>query len=165
MTTEKTSWGYLPAEIRNQIVESIMQNSCNLGSCLAASREWQVMIEHHNFSRIHLTPERITDLNVVTRRNRFLVRYIWLRIELEEYDCDDCAPEDFEKWDLCDEDNAPITETMESLFYALSEWEKNDELLLDIIVYSPSDSKHWFRYLTFEPMTFRTSVPWVDARL
>lgn len=151
MANEKRSWSSLPAEIRIQILESILQNNHNLGSCAAVSREWQEMIEHHNFSRIHLTPERVTDLNETTHRTRSLVRYIWLRIELEEYDCDDCAPEDFEKWDLSDEDNALITETMESLFYTLSEWEKNDELLLDISVYSPSDSKHWFKYLTFEP--------------
>lgn len=53
---------------------------------------------------------------------------------------------------------------MESLFYALSEWEQNGEFMLDISVYSPGDSEHWFRYLTLSPMTLRTSAPWVDAR-
>ncbi|TVY38287.1 hypothetical protein LOCC1_G007043 [Lachnellula occidentalis] len=30
-------------------------------------------------------------------------------------------------------------------------WEPDGSLLLDISVYSPSDSEHWFKYLTFEP--------------
>lgn len=151
MATGKTSWGFLPAEVRNQIVGLILQNNCNLGSCAAVSREWQVMIEYHNLARIHLTPERIAGLNEMTHRSRAFVRYIWLRVELEEYDCVNCAPEDFEKWELGDEDNNLIVESIEGLFYALSKWENDGELLLDISVYSPSDSKHWFRYLTFEP--------------
>ena len=151
MATDKTSWGHFSVEIRNRILETILQNNCNWGSCAAVSREWQAVIEHHNFSRIHLTPGRIVDLNEMTLRNRDLVRYVWLRLELEEYDCVDCAPEDLEKWELSNEDNLMIVETMESLLFALSEWTLNGELLLDISVYSPSDSKHYFRYLTFEP--------------
>lgn len=151
MATGKISWDSLPAEVRNQIIGAILQNNCNLGSCAAVSREWQVMIEYHNFTRIHLTPERIAKLNEMTHRNRNFVRYIWFRVELEEYDCVDCAPEDFEKWELSDGDNNLVVESIEGLFYALSEWEQDGELLLEISVYSPSDSKHWFRYLAFEP--------------
>jgi len=32
-------------------------------------------------------------------------------------------------------------------------WDPNSELILDISIYSPSDSEHWFKYLTFVPDT------------
>ncbi|KAJ3574971.1 hypothetical protein NPX13_g4193 [Xylaria arbuscula] len=41
----------------------------------------------------------------------------------------------------------------ENLFSVLSTWDPNSELALDISIYSPSDSKHWFKYLTFVPDT------------
>ncbi|TGO35577.1 hypothetical protein BHYA_0153g00110 [Botrytis hyacinthi] len=36
------------------------------------------------------------------------------------------------------------------LFTTLSVWEPGSSLLLDISVHSPSDSEHWFKYLTFD---------------
>lgn len=37
------------------------------------------------------------------------------------------------------------------MFSALSTWEPNGELLLDISIHSPSDSRYLLKYLTFEP--------------
>ncbi|KAF7906091.1 hypothetical protein EAF00_000370 [Botryotinia globosa] len=48
-------------------------------------------------------------------------------------------------------DNTLIATAILNLFTTLSVWEPGSSLLLDISVHSPSDSEHWFKYLTFEP--------------
>jgi hypothetical protein len=58
-----------------------------------------------------------------------------------------------EAFDVIDTDNCPITTTFQNLFSILSTWDLNGDLILDISIYSPSDSKHWFQYLTFMPDT------------
>ncbi|BCS18667.1 uncharacterized protein APUU_11495S [Aspergillus puulaauensis] len=62
-----------------------------------------------------------------------------------------CAPEGMEIMGISDADNALITAEFVDLFSTLSTWEPKGNLLLDISVHSPSDSEHWFKYLTFEP--------------
>ncbi|RYP72866.1 hypothetical protein DL771_003904 [Monosporascus sp. 5C6A] len=42
---------------------------------------------------------------------------------------------------------------MHDLFLTLSAWEPQGDLKLDISIHSPSDSQHWFKYLTFGPDT------------
>lgn len=84
-------------------------------------------------------------------RNRALVRYIWLCLELQEYDCARCAPKKLEIMGISNADNTLITTAFLDLFSTLSAWEPNGNLLLDISVHSPSDSDHWFKYLTFGP--------------
>lgn len=108
-----------------------------------------MIIERHNFTRIKLTPSRLADFGSMIHRNQALVRYIWLCLELHEYDCSECTPE--EMLGIDNEDNILITTTFENLFTTLSAWKPNGSLLLDISVHSPSDSEHWFKYLTFEP--------------
>ncbi|AEO67431.1 uncharacterized protein THITE_2050923 [Thermothielavioides terrestris NRRL 8126] len=89
-------------------------------------------------------------------RNRALVRYIWFCIELDAYDCSECEPQsrDPETWGFSDEDNVRIVNGFEALFSTLGTWEprpSGEMLQLDISIHSPSDSEHWFKYLTFEP--------------
>jgi hypothetical protein len=94
-------------------------------------------------------------------RNRALVGYIWFCLELDNYDCTKCAPahemltnvEWEEAFAISDTDNCPITTAFQNLFSILSTWGPNGDLILDISIYSPSDSKHWFKYLTFMPDT------------
>lgn len=52
---------------------------------------------------------------------------------------------------LCWEDLNLVANAIRDLFSALSTWEPNGELLLDISIHSPSDSKYLLKYLTFEP--------------
>jgi hypothetical protein len=44
-----------------------------------------------------------------------------------------------------------ITTAMHDLFLTLSAWEPQGDLKSDISIHSPSDSKHWFKHLTFGP--------------
>ncbi|PQE03627.1 Oxoglutarate iron-dependent oxygenase protein [Rutstroemia sp. NJR-2017a BBW] len=146
------SWDCFPAEIRLTILKVLLQDGCSLADFATVSREWQTIIELHNFSRIKLRSSRLADFGSMVYRNRSLVRYIWLCLELQEYDCTECEPqlEDPKLLRLSDADNALITTAFQDLFSALSVWEPDGSLLLDISVFSPSDSEHWFKYLAFE---------------
>ncbi|KAF4814857.1 hypothetical protein CGCTS75_v013213 [Colletotrichum tropicale] len=48
-------------------------------------------------------------------------------------------------------DHVRIGRAFTGLFSALSAWQPSDDLVLDISIHSPSDSDHWFKYLTFVP--------------
>jgi hypothetical protein len=80
---------------------------------------------------------------------RKIVKYIWLRIELQEYECPDCqSPET----DLETKINLDIiTTTLTNAFRTLSIWNSVQDLTLtlDITVHSPSDSQHDFNDLHF----------------
>lgn len=88
-------------------------------------------------------------------RNQALVGYIWFCLELDNYDCTKCAPTKNceEAFSISDTDHCPITTAFQILFSTLSTWKLNGDLILDISIYSPSDSEHWFKYLTFMPDT------------
>ncbi|KUI71996.1 hypothetical protein VM1G_07776 [Cytospora mali] len=147
--SSKISWDSLPAEVRLFVFEALIQTDCKLAHLATVSREWQTLIERHNFSRIKLTPSRLVDLDSNIRRNRALLRYIWFCVELEKYDCTSCA--DLGTDTLTHTDATLVATALQTLFSTLSTWEPVGELLLDISVYSPCDSEHWFKYLTFRP--------------
>jgi hypothetical protein len=151
ITANMISWHCFPAEIRLTVLEVLLQDGCNLPDFATVSQEWQTIIERHNFSRIKLTSSRVADFGPMVHRNRSLVRYIWFCLELQEYNCTECEPHDPDLIGLSNADNVLITTAFQNLFSTLSVWEPNSSLLLDISVYSPSDSEHWFKYLTFEP--------------
>ncbi|PON23059.1 hypothetical protein TGAM01_v208064 [Trichoderma gamsii] len=148
----------LPTEIQLLILKALVKDGYTLSHLAAVSRDWQAEIERYNFARIKLTPSRLAGFGPMVHRNRALVQYIWLCLELEEYDCTKCAPtgrlsedEMVEMYAINDTTHGPITTAFENLFAVLSTWDPNGNLTLDISVYSHSDSKHWFKYLTFMP--------------
>ncbi|OJJ73911.1 hypothetical protein ASPBRDRAFT_29077 [Aspergillus brasiliensis CBS 101740] len=149
MAANKTSWHYLPAEIRLLVLEALVQDDCSLAGFATVSREWQTVIEKQNFARIKLTPSRLADFGSILHRNRAFVRYIWLCVKLEEYDCTLCVPRSMESTGIRNADNALVFTTLLDLFSILSAWERNGSLLLDISIHSASGSEHWFKYLTF----------------
>ncbi|KAF6823742.1 hypothetical protein CMUS01_10568 [Colletotrichum musicola] len=132
-------WDGLPREIRLLILKCLTEDGCTLARLATVCREWQTELERHNFARIRLTPSRLFDFNEMTESNRALVRYIWCCLELAAYDC--ITP------------MTPIIISFQTLFSALSTWDPHGDLVLDISVYSPDDSEHWFKYLTFMPDT------------
>ncbi|PKK42372.1 hypothetical protein CI102_13968 [Trichoderma harzianum] len=153
-----STWNGLPTEIRLLIFKALAQDGCRLSPLATVSREWQIELERHNFARIKLTPSRLADFNSMIRRNRAFVACIWFCLELDEYDCTWCWPgnagaEFDEALAISDTDHCPITTSFHTLFSILSTWDLTANLILDISVYSPSDSKHFFKYLTFMPDT------------
>ena len=103
----------------------------------------------------------------MVHRNPALVRYIWFCLELDDYNCTTCAPcrqrltdnEFDEAFAISDTDHCPITASFQNLFSVLSTWEPKGDLILDISIYSLSDSEHWFKYLTFVPDTPSADMP------
>jgi hypothetical protein len=153
-----STWDGLPREIRRLIFEALVQDGCRLSRFATVSRDWQTELERHNFARIKLTPSRLVDFDSITHRNRDFISYIWFCLELDEYDCTQCAPassiSDYEEaLTISDTDHCPITTSFQNLFSVLSRWGPSAGLILDISIYSPSDSTHWFKYLTFMPDT------------
>lgn len=153
-------WDGLPGEIRLLILKALVQDGCRLAHLATVSREWQVVLERHNFARIKLTPSRLADFRSMVHRNRTLVGYIWFCLELDDYDCTKCAPghetpldldEMAEAVGIVDTDKCPITASFQTLFSTLSTWDPKGDLILDISIHSPSDPEHWFKYLTFLP--------------
>lgn len=134
--------------------ELVRDKVTELSSAAVVSCEWQAFIEPHTFANIRLTTPRMAKLNDMTKRNRALVRSLWLCIELEEYDCSEC-----DHAHLANNahtrrgDNNIIIAALRAFFESLSVWEPNRNLTLDISLYSNSDKEHYFKYLTFEPDT------------
>ena len=137
------SWHCLPPCLRLMILELLLQDGCGLAHFATVSREWQAIIEQHNFARIRVTPARLADFDSMTRRNRALVRTLWLCLELHTYIRSSFANSHA--------DSLRIKTALQDLFLALSTWEPNGELVLDISMYSPSDFRRGFKHLTVEP--------------
>ncbi|KPM39701.1 hypothetical protein AK830_g6876 [Neonectria ditissima] len=151
MSSTKASWTGLPPSVRHQILDLLLLEGRSLTGFATVSREWQGVIEPYTFARITLTPSRLAHSEAILSRKRSLVRYIWLRFELERYDCTLCATKDPDLWGMSGIDSEFVMESFQSLFSALSQWEPSGDLILDISVYSPSDPSHWFKYLDLEP--------------
>lgn len=126
-----SGWARLPQEVRIQILQTLVHDGCALGPFAVVSREWQTEIERQNFARIKLTPSRLVDFGSMIHRNQTLVNCIWFCLELEDYGCLECAP-----------DRKVLTDEAYVEAFSVNQ---------DISIYSPSDSKHWFPYLTFMP--------------
>ncbi|KAH7329427.1 hypothetical protein B0I35DRAFT_456794 [Stachybotrys elegans] len=143
-------WYHLPLEVRFMVLSALTEDAnCNLSSAAVVSREWQAALEPHIFAYIRVMPPRIAQLNSMTQRNRGLVRYIWFCIELEPYDCETCHL--YNGLFHGDSNNDLILKSFRSLFTALSTWDLNGSLTLDVSLYSRSDRRHAFKYLTFMP--------------
>lgn len=149
--TEKTSWSYLPPEIRLNILGFLLDDGCSLASLATVSREWQATIERHNFARISLTPSRLRLFGSMTHRNRALVRYIWVCLEGVGYDRPFVNRQGLILWGNKTKDINTMVSGLVDLFWALSTWEPRGDLLLDISHHSVSDSSHWFKELTYVP--------------
>lgn len=146
------------------ILQAVIDGNSSVADFATVSREWQKVMEQHNFSQIKLTPSRLVDFSSVIHRNRAIVRYIWLCVELEHYSSLEAYTGQTRL--LSWSDLNLVATTIRDLFSALSTWEPSGELLLDISIHSPSDSKYLLKYLTFEPdMSFSTSSSLGDTGL
>lgn len=142
-------WGSLPAEIRLMILNFLLHTAGRKLSRLAVvSREWQTIVERHNFARLRLTPSCLAEFPSRTHRNRHLVGYIWFCLELEKYDCGSSLKSTLM---LSRTDDSILASGFQTLFSTLSTWEPDSRILLDISVYSPSDLEHWMQYSPLRP--------------
>ncbi|KAH6669721.1 hypothetical protein F5X68DRAFT_142244 [Plectosphaerella plurivora] len=144
-------WNSLSPEIRLYVLQDLLRDGYPMSRVVTVSREWQAEIERRNFSRIKLTLARLDDFRVMVQRNRDVVKYIWFCLELDEYDCRLCSACPFRSLQANADDERRVTTEFRKLISTLSVWDHHGQLTLDISVYSPSDSRHWFKYLTNEP--------------
>ncbi|VUC24435.1 unnamed protein product [Clonostachys rosea] len=142
IASTEVSWGKIPAEIWLQILKTLLLDGASHAKLATVSRKWQAIVEPYNFARIKVTPARLADFNSMTYRNRHLVTYLWLCLELEEYD--------YLLNRVTNADNHLIASSFLKLFENLRSWDPHGNLTLDISIYSPSDLDNGFGYLTVE---------------
>lgn len=156
---EKKGWYQLPAEIRLQILEDVASThgkarapkTRQLAALATVNKSWQEFFEGETFRNMILKSEDDikTFATLVTGRRRELVRWIWLRVELPEYDCDKC-----EQVETAEEEKISrpfLTNLVLSLFEALSPWSTSETfrngITLELSIHSPSDAQHFYRDL------------------
>ncbi|CAG7557837.1 unnamed protein product [Fusarium equiseti] len=161
MASNEGLWSTLPVEIQLEIVRFLPSVGGKCSELAIVCWTWQSIIETLNFAEISLTLPRLEDrrFQEILFRKRNLIRYIWFRVELKEYDCIRSCNEDVLTLGLDDVDDQFIADAFEGLFTTLSAWEPRGDLVLDNSVYSPSDNKHRFKYLSFHSDTDRVESP------
>ncbi|KAM3442429.1 hypothetical protein MY4824_001023, partial [Beauveria thailandica] len=161
MDGDRISWGSLPPEIRNEIIGLLPSLGGRCSQLATVCQAWRSILEPRNFAEISLTVPRLADPNsqAILLRKRNQIRYIWFRVELREYDCSRCGITGDDLGLMDDIDYQLIVDAFQSLFTTLGAWEPRGDLVLDISVYSPSDSHHWFKYLSFCPDTNQGECP------
>ncbi|KAK4177002.1 hypothetical protein QBC36DRAFT_345818 [Triangularia setosa] len=126
-------WDSLARETRLLILKTLMQDGCPLSYFVTVSQEWQTGLEQHILARIKLTPSLLADFATSG--------FSWS----DDYDCAKCATSDAFRSAV--EWEEMVSEAL--CYHHISSWHPSGDLTLDISIYSPRDSEHWFKYLTF----------------
>ncbi|KAI1259986.1 hypothetical protein F5Y18DRAFT_442118 [Xylariaceae sp. FL1019] len=91
---------------------------------------------------------------IVQGHRRPLVQWVWLRLELSEYDCERCRLREAPEEETIN--NTMFTNALWNLFQVLSEWSSPERspdpprgLTLELSAHSPSDPKHFAKELGF----------------
>jgi len=118
------------------------------------SKQWQYFFEKLNFDHLFLHQEDVSQFRAIVERQphrKAFVRWIWLRVELAEYSCQDCLTA--QSPDEVRENNAIFTKGVYELFAVLSSWNPDDGhrdgITLELSAHSPSDATHFARELNF----------------
>jgi hypothetical protein len=139
------SWITLPARVQYYVFQQMVHVSDRLAHTAVVSRQWKTLAESIIFQRMSLTQRDLPYFESVLYPRRRLIKAIWFRIELQDYDCSFCRNDESPL-----EPQIPFTH-LKRLFQALSSWDPDITLTLDISLYSPSDGQHALKYATFEP--------------
>ncbi|CVK92008.1 uncharacterized protein FMAN_07033 [Fusarium mangiferae] len=133
-------WHSLPAEIRCMILETLRahKGTAHFASVL---NEWRTFIEQRTFSHIRLHPECLDHLEQLNDHYRGQIRHLWLNIKLDGYTCRSCRKR--ESMTLSYSIARILREAITRLFSVLTTW--REPLTLELNVYCPSDSQHWFK--------------------
>ncbi|KAH7245740.1 hypothetical protein BKA59DRAFT_527558 [Fusarium tricinctum] len=146
-------WSSLPFDIRKGILEYITTLD-HIAQYSTVSEEWRCAVEEKTFRGIRIdttvvapSPFVVQDLHVLNglpKRQKGLIRHIWLNIALQRYNCPDCYHR--ESTVQRNSNSMTMRLAISALFVVLAGWEPTKEgLTLEMNAYSPSDSEHWFR--------------------
>ncbi|TPX08927.1 uncharacterized protein E0L32_009631 [Thyridium curvatum] len=159
-------WTRLPPEIRLMVLEQVRESAkgqlasrgkrtYEMSIYATVCREWQSFFEKENFKRLILHQSDIFLFGAFThgqQQRRAWIEWIWLRIELPQYDCKKCQKA--ETLDEIRNNNIVFTKAVWGLFNILSTWERDlssvhpyKGLRLELGVYSPSDATHFCKEL------------------
>lgn len=86
--TRRSSWAFLPQEIRRMILEEISRQR-RWGCASAVCKEWHALIAPKNLNRLELNRASAEGLKTIILQ-RHLIRRIHLNIELPSYACRRC---------------------------------------------------------------------------
>ena len=138
----------MPADIRLSILDEISgQKHPGWAQCAAVCKEWQVILEPSNFSRLSLQPSCLKELETLVIRQRPLVKHICFNIALPRYACTRCK----RSATTSNRRSTLVRIIILKLFSVLSTWQPTGQLTLELSASSPSDSQHWFKNYCFGP--------------
>ncbi|ORY68316.1 uncharacterized protein BCR38DRAFT_455344 [Pseudomassariella vexata] len=151
-------WSRLPHELRYMVFEYLSsdesinagETSQRLSDYAAICKEWQKFFEKETFRHLRLHQDDLENFErIVHSDRRDLVNHLWLRLELRNYDCNQCNERESDAEDR--EHNLLLTSAIWKLFRIMSPWTsctKREALLtLELSAHSPSDSEHHFKEL------------------
>lgn len=156
-------WYCLPKELQYMVLEHYTWHIRSEASRLAGTdqlvvlttvcRDWQDFFEGKLFQRLTLKTEVDiqTFAHLVQGRRRVRVEWIWLRIELPMYDCQQCHR--LETREDIQVQKAIFTNLIWKLLNVLSGWKtrdvRKDGITLELSAHSPSDAHHFNKDLRF----------------
>lgn len=132
---------------------NLLAGSHRLATLSTICRDWEDFFGGKLFQR--MTLKTVADIEtfakLVQGRRKAHVEWIWLRVELPMYNCEQC-----QRLDTPEEIGAQIsafTHLVWNLFDVLSKWEKkdvhHDGITLELSAHSPSDAHHFNKDLRF----------------
>lgn len=113
------------------------------------SKTWCEYIEERMLRRLFVTQDSLHHVERLSRRQRKLVRYIWLKVDLASYNCPSCVIIDLDittsRLMQEKQDSDILKAAVKTLFDILSTWDDCDTteagLTLEISAFSPSDAE------------------------
>ncbi|KAJ6788833.1 hypothetical protein PWT90_05936 [Aphanocladium album] len=153
------SWQIFPAEIRSMILQAVaIQKYQGWSSHATVCREWQHILEPFNFRKLHLRIpclEQFACIVPKALRRRLLVRHICFDIELPRYatKCCNVRP-------IWTHYGWIVRQSLNDMYAILAGWKRGGDLTLELNIYSPSDSEHFFKnlYLSSDNVESGTSM-------
>ncbi|WDK09169.1 hypothetical protein CGRA01v4_00447 [Colletotrichum graminicola] len=144
------TWGSLPAELRQMILELLARQTSGWGACASVCKEWKATLEKESFRQLKLQQTCLADMEtMIDARKARLIKHIWLNIKLRPYTCRSCQFAESYSW-FCS-NNRLAKQAIVKLFSILSCWpvKEGADLTLELSIQSPSDKEHFFKNLYF----------------
>ncbi|KAI8657342.1 hypothetical protein NCS57_01112200 [Fusarium keratoplasticum] len=142
-------WNDMAYELRLKVYEWVLEEyprpRGKLTDYSLVSKEWQQFFEKEIYRHITIDRRYFRTFYHYIHRQKHLVKHIWLRIELERYECDVCDHTHLN--DASDNDNLELRRSIIGLFTILHSWDEDgaSDIKLEISIWSRSDFDHTFR--------------------
>ncbi|KAF4340962.1 hypothetical protein FBEOM_5110 [Fusarium beomiforme] len=131
-----SSFHSLPAEIQGMIFDIIHKDEWRTGQYAAVNRCWQDYFERKNFKSLEISRLEVQNLKrIVTPRRQVFVKHIWYRILLDKYIYDMTKVE--EKPKVLWEADSRFTQSIQSMWGVLKDWDARNSLTFELTAYSP----------------------------